>query len=97
MFNGFRMLVTAPPPIRLGRRLPKALAIRRWAAPAARRWAGAAQIVGGAGVITEFSLLSANSTSDVAGYIGGTGVGAMFLCYGAAWWVDYRARRPVSN
>jgi hypothetical protein len=90
MFNGAWMMVKARPPIaRLDRHLSNA--------PAAKRWAGAAQIVGGAGVITELSLVSANSISNVGGYIGGTGVGAMFLCYGAGWWVDYRAKRPVSN
>jgi hypothetical protein len=81
MFNGVWMLVRARPPIvRLGRHLPKA--------PAAHRWVGAAQIVGCGGVITEITL-----NDNVGGYIGGSGVGAMFLCYAAAWWVDYRARR----
>ena len=93
MFNGVWMLVNARPPIvRLGRHplhLPKSAA--------AGRWVGAAQIIGTAGVGTEFSLLAANSASPVGGYIGTSGVGAMFLCLGAAWWLDYRARRPISN
>jgi hypothetical protein len=90
MFNGVWMLANARTPIaRLDRHMSKA--------PAAKRWAGAAQIVGSAGLITEFSLLATNSTITLGGYIGTSGVGAMFLCYGAAWWVDFGARRPVSN
>ena len=91
MFNGVWMLINARPLIaHLGGRLPKA--------PAAQRWIGAAQIVGTAGVMTEFSLLATNSASVVGNDIGSLGVFAMFLCYGASWWVDSRARRrSVSN
>jgi hypothetical protein len=96
VFNGFWMLANAPPLIRRSRGLPTAPAIRRWKTPAARRWAGAAQVVGGAGVITEFSFLAANSISTAGADIGTAGVAAMFLCFAAAEWVDYRARRPVS-
>jgi hypothetical protein len=90
MLNGVWMLINARPLIgRLGRRLPKT--------PAAQRWIGAAQIVGSAGVMTEFSLLVTNSASVVGNDIGSLGVVAMFLCYGAAWWIDSRARRSISN
>jgi hypothetical protein len=91
MLNGVWMLINARPLIsRLGRRLPKA--------PAAQRWIGAAQIVGSAGVITEFSLLATNSASVVGNDIGSVGLVSMFLCYGASWWVDSRARRrSISN
>ena len=93
MFNGVWMLVNARPPIvRLGRRqlhLPKTAA--------AGRWLGAGQVVGTAGVGTEFSLLAANSASTVGNDIGSLGVVAMFLCFGAALWLDHRARRPISN
>jgi|HubBroStandDraft_4_1064222.scaffolds.fasta_scaffold88264_4 hypothetical protein len=93
MLNGVWMLVNARPPIvRLGRHplhLPKTAA--------AGRWVGAAQIAGSAGLGTEFSLLVANSASTAGGYIGTSGVGAMFVCLGAAWWLDYRAGRPISN
>lgn len=93
MFNGVWMSVNARPPIvRLGRHslhLPETAT--------AGRWVGAAQIVGGAGVGTELILLVANSTSPVGGYIGTSGVGAMFLCLGTAWWLEYRAGRPIST
>ena len=64
---------------------------------AAGRWVGAAQIVGSAGSGPEFILLVANSASPVGGYLGTSGVGAMFLCLAAAWWLDYRAKRPIST
>jgi hypothetical protein len=90
MLNGAWMLITGRIPIaRLNQRTTKA--------PAAKRWAGAAQIVGSVGVLIEFSLLGSTSTSFVAGYIGLGGLGAMFLCFCASWWVDYRARHPVSR
>ena len=93
MFNGVWMLVNARPPIvRLGRHplhLPKTAT--------AGRWVGVAQIVGTAGVGIEVILVAANSASPVGGYIGTSGVGAMFLCLGGAWWLDYRAMRPISN
>jgi hypothetical protein len=90
MFDGVWMLVSARPLIVLLHR-------GRSKTPAAQRWMGAAQVVGGAGVITLFSLAVANASTTVGVDIAMSLVGGMFLCYAASWWVDHRARRQLSN
>ena len=76
------------------------LRIPRWnppKTPAALRWMGAAETVGGAGIAAGFAVLAADGLIPTGAYIVVIGVLGMNLCYAAAWWVNYRARRPVSN
>jgi hypothetical protein len=76
------------------------LRIRRWnppRIPAALRWMGVAETIGGAGIAAGFSVLAAYGPIPAGVYIVVIGVLGMNLCYAAAWWVNYRARRLVSN
>lgn len=76
------------------------LRIPRWNppnAPAALRWMGAAETIGGAGIAVGFAVLAAYGSIPAGAYICAIGVLGMNLCYAAAWWVNYRARLPVSN
>ena len=76
------------------------LPIRRWnppKTPAALRWMGVAEIIGGAGIAGGFGVLAAYGPIPPGVYVVLLGSVGMSLCYGDAWWVDYRARRPVSN
>jgi len=58
---------------------------------------GAAETIGGAGIAAGFAALGAYGPIPTGAYIVVIGVLGMNLCYAAAWWVNYRARRPVSN
>jgi hypothetical protein len=76
------------------------LPIRRWnlpRTPAALRWMGVAEIIGGAGIAAGFGVLTAYGPIPVGVYIVLLGVVGQSLAYAAAWWVDYRARHRVSN
>lgn len=76
------------------------LRIPRWnypRNPAALRWMGAGATIGGAGIAAGSSVLAAYGPLSGGLDILAGGVLGMALCYAAAWWVSYRARRPVSN
>jgi hypothetical protein len=74
--------------------------IPRWNPPrttAALRWMGVAETIGGTGIAAGFGVLAAYGPIPGGAYVVVFGVVGMNLCYAAAWWVNYRARRPVSN
>ena len=76
------------------------LPIPRWnypSAPAALRWMGVAETIGGTGIAAGFGVLAASGPIPAAVYIVMFGVVGQCLAYGAAWWLNYRTRRPVSN
>jgi hypothetical protein len=76
------------------------LPIPRWnypRNPAALRWMGVAATIGGAGIAAGFGVLAAYGPIPAGVYVVAGGVLGMNVCYAAAWWVNYRRRRPVLN
>jgi hypothetical protein len=74
--------------------------IPRWnppKTPAAQRWTGVAETLGGAGIAAGFGVLAAYGPVPAGVYLVLLGAVGQSLAFVAAWWVDYRARRRVSN
>ena len=76
------------------------LPIPRWNYPgntAGLRVIGAGATIGGVGIAAGSGILAAYGPLSAGFYVVAVGVLGMTLCYGAAWWVNHRARRPVSS
>jgi hypothetical protein len=58
---------------------------------------GVAETIGGTGIAAGFGVLAAYGPVPAGVYVVFLGVVGQSLAYIAAWWVNYRARRPVSN
>jgi hypothetical protein len=90
VLDGIWMMASARPLIRIpGGNLQRT--------PAVQRWTGVAEIIGGTGIGAGFGVIAGSGLIPAGAYIVFSGVVGNSLCYVAAWWVDYRARRPVSN